>query len=294
MRCLVRTLSLPRTSQTLDERSSLLQQAISLWQEEDQLRYSWARFMGRWIVGTSYLLIGRPAGAASMIAGLDFKNCQWFDLRLLKLGLELEIALHLDSPDVTVRPLEDQLREVFEDARRMPFASPEGLAERLIHWHPLAAAYGALMPDPVYELHPVIPAVLQLGSKNRVYEQVIPPTYATELALRSLDFDLRLKTSFVQSDPGGGRYKKSMLLTKYGEVDFWRPAISAANLAYGLVKAGHIERARAVYNEFGIVPQSDAAYVMLPLAQRVDSCVKQLIDGALTPSTFSMTVTEST
>jgi hypothetical protein len=293
MRCLVRACSLPRTSQTLQERNNLLDQAISLWQEEDQLKYSWAKNMGRWIVGKSYMLKGRPLEVVTLLSGLNVDNRQWFDIRLLKLGLELEIALHLDYPDIAVKPLEGKLREVFVEARQVPFASPEGLAERLIHWHPLAAAYGALMPEPIYELHPITSAVLQLGSKNRVYEQIIPPTYATELALRSLDLDLRPQPSFVQSDPGGGRYKKSMLRVKYGEVDFWRPAISAANLVYGLVKAGHVERARAVYNEFGVAPKSDATYIMLPLIQHIDNCINQLIDGTLIPSTYSTAVTES-
>lgn len=292
MRCLVKVLGLPRTNQTLAERTDLLNEAINLWKEEEQLRHNWAKLMGRWIVGKAYLLLGRPLGAMSMLSGMDLQGCGWFDLRLLKVGLELEVALHLDCPDVALHSLEDELRTIFTQVRQIPFASAEGLAERLIHWHPVAAAYGALMPDPILELHPIVAAVLQVGSKNRVYGEVIPPTYATELALRSLDVDVRLKKGFVQSDPGGGRYKKSMLLNTYGEVDFWRPAISAARIVYGLVKAGHLERARAVYTEFGVTPKSDAGYIMMALVQDIEACIEKLLNGTLTPSSYAEVVGE--
>lgn len=292
LKCLVEYLSLPRSSHTLDQRTDLLCRAIDLWKEENELKDTWTRYMGRWVVGKAYSLLGRPRESDIVLAGLKVMDHQWFDLRLLRLGLNLELALNLAYPDIVLQPLEDQLRDIFVAARQTPFASPEGLAERLIHWCPVAAAYGAVMPDPIYELRPGVAAVLRVGNKNRIYDRLIPPTYAVELALRSMDFDHRLGASFVQSDPGGGRHKKAVLMTTYGEVNYWRPAISAASLVYGLVKAGHMGRARAVYSEFGVVPQSNATYVMLPLAQNIDSFVKQLIDGVLNPTTFSAVVTE--
>lgn len=287
MRCLIKAGALPRTNQNLRAREVLLRRAVDIWREDRNAKHAWASELGRWVVGFSQLWLGSPSQALGAIFNSQVKQTQWLDLRLLIAGLGLESSLHIVNPEASVEHYEDCLRRVFNEARSLNSASPEGLAERLMHWHPLAAAYLTLLPDPIIELQSATRAVLRVGASNNIYNLVLPPTYAAELVLRALDYDLRPSPKFVQADPGPSRHKRADMLVKHGEVNYWRPSVSAVSIIYGLIKAGHRDQAHAVYHEYGVAPYSNAEYAMLPLVEHLNTSVGKLLMGRLDIRQFS-------
>ena len=290
LRCLLRAVGLPRTNQNLKERELHLGEAINIWDEDKQYKQLWHKVLGRWVVGLAQLRLGKPLLALNALESIAIEDTQWLDLRLLVAGLRLEIALNLHRPELSTEPYEKDLLTVFRDARALALASEEGLCERLMFWHPLAAAYAALLPDAPVALQPASRAVLRVGVSNTVYELTLPPTYAAELALRSIDFDLRSQLRFVQADPGSSRYRRGDLLTRRGEISYWRPSLSAVSLIYGLVKAGRRDQANVLYHEYGVTPTSTAEYVMLPQLEHIGRSVSKLLSGSQSLEEFTTAV----
>ena len=287
MRCIVDAAALARTNQNSPKRYELLSNAVEIWRDYPYPKQEWSSIIGRWIIGLAHLWQGIPSLASTDVLDLSLENTQWFDLRVLVAGLRLEVALSFDFPNLSVeRPLAE-LQRVFDEARSHQLASPEGLAERLTHWHPLAAAFAALAPQPIPELKTATQAVMRLGMSNRVYDLDLPPTYAAELVLRAVNYDLRPGSKFIQAELGSSRWKKQRLFVQYGDVKYWRPSLSAVSLIYGLMKAGYRERAYAVYHEFGVAPYSTADYPMLPLVEYVRAQTSELLTGQIDVKTFS-------
>ncbi|MGL4612212.1 MAG: hypothetical protein ACRCYY_21455 [Trueperaceae bacterium] len=288
-KCLVQYRGLPRTSQTSQERIQLLQKATDIWQHEGGYKLEWGTTTGLWLAGTSYLWQRRTINALNTVNLVPdgIYKTQWFDLRVLLVGLKLELALTFQNSNIGITMVESELKTLFDEARALEFAYPKGLAERLRYWHPLAAAYGAVMPDGIEELQEATHAIIRMGN-NSVQNHNIPPTFAAELALRSLGFDDQ--STFVQADLGGNRLKRNLLSTKHGKNRYVLPAISATQIVYGLVKGGHLDRARATYIEYGIAPQSSAEYVMLPMLERVNGYTRQLLSSEISLSEFEATI----
>ena len=287
MRCLVAAAALPRTNQNADKRQTLLEQAVDIWRDEPYAQQAWPSNFGRWVSGIAYLWQGKPSLAIGALYDVQVDDTQWFDLRLLSAGLELEVSLHLNHPELSPeRPLK-RLHSLFQEAKALPLASPNGLAERLLHWHPLAAAFAALVSNPVVELQTATRAIMRVGATSSVYDLTLPPAFAAEQVLRALDYDLRPRVKFSQAALGSDRLKKARLLTKYGEVNYWRPCLSAVSLIYGLVKLGQVENAQAIFHEYGVAPFSSAEYAMLPLLEHVRATTTKLLLGQVNPTDFS-------
>ena len=287
MRCLIRAAAMPKTTQNMEKRNALLARAVDVRHEDRRSQMIWHSVLGQWVTGLAQLKLGKTSLAISATKNIDLTNRQWLDLRLLIAGLRLEVALHINHPEESVERPYEALVSVFEDARQLPLASPEGLADRLIHWHPLAAAYAAVAPNPIVELRTATRAVMRLGAANTVYDKSLPPAYAAELVLRALDYDLRPSPKFIQAELGSSRLKRNSLFTQYGDVSYWRPCLSAVSLIYGLVKAGHIATAQAVFHEFGVSPYSTAEYAMLSLVDHVRTTTSKLLAGQIDPKIFS-------
>jgi hypothetical protein len=111
-----------------------------------------------------------------------------------------------------------------------------------------------------------------------------------ELILRSLDLDRVPAYRFTQSDPGGGRARRNQLLSKYSEIDYWLPTISAIRLIYGLKKSGYSETAFKIANEYGILPHSNADYAMVPVLERIGELTQQLLLDKLSTRDFASQV----
>ena len=291
MRELLRAGALPRTNRALDSRNAHLKQAVEFWTSDIHHKNSWGKILGRWILGTANLWQGKASLALRNVEEVDVNRTEWLDLRTLLAGLKLELALNFHLPDLPITSCADELRAVFEEARMNPLASPQGLATHLIRWHPSAAIYCSLMPDNIAELQNSVEGLLKVGHRNEVYGIHLPPSLAAELVLRSLDFDLRPNVNFVQSDPGPSRNKAARLRIEYGEVDYWRPCTSAVKILYGLVKAGYLDTANAVYHEFGVSPRSSSGYPMLPLVEMVDAAVSDLLAQKTSPDVFARQLT---
>jgi hypothetical protein len=281
--------TLPATSQTKDKRDALLVKAIDVWRNNRFEELSWARILGQWVTGTANLWLGKTSSALVALNTIpsQIDSTQWLDLRILKTGLGIELALHLNNPELDLSRYLDDLRRLLCDVDKIKLASKKGLLERFIRWHPVAAAFAAVVPDGIVELQEATRAIMQVGYRNVVQGVYLPPAYMVELIFRSLDLDRVPAYRFTQADPGSGRVKRNQLMGKYGEVDYWLPTISVIRLIYGLKKSGYSETALKIANEYGILPHSNAEYVMVPVLERIGELTRQLLLDKISPLGFA-------
>lgn len=286
---LVKHLSLPISSQTRDQRETLLNEAIKVWKDNPHQEYLWLTAWGQWVTGIANLWLGKTSSSLTALnaISLNISQTQWLDLRLLKAGLGIELALHLNNPELNLNLFLDELQLVLADAERINMASKKGLLKRFMHWHPVAAAFVAIMPSGIVELQDATKAIMQVGYRNVVHGHSMPPAYMVELIFRSLDLDRIPAYRFTQSDPGSSRVKRNHLMIKYGDVDYWLPTISAIRLIYGLKKLNASETALKIANEYGILPHSNAEYAMLPVLERIGELTQQLLLDKLTTREFA-------
>jgi tetratricopeptide (TPR) repeat protein len=249
------------------ERERALRRILDLTRPDGSMREPWSRVMEAWARTLAFYWLGEHGRAAATIRDVQVPppgHEEYFDLRVLVSGLRLELALQLadvahDSP----RRCEDALRAVFKDASRLPHADPVGLAERLKRWHPLAAAYAAVMPAPIPVLADGVDMVLRLRGTSSAYGLPLPATYAVEIILRSLRLSAQ---HFVHAPLNKMQIaQRDALKAKRGGVSYWRPVIPGAHLAFGLLKSGegrpeYLQAAQGVAADFGIVPITKAAY----------------------------------
>ncbi|OWL94841.1 hypothetical protein CBQ26_14125 [Deinococcus indicus] len=291
MRALMMATATPREGKEADERAAYFAAALQICgqSDDDGLRiYQWQHAFVKWVSATAHLGRGEFSSAAGVLERLGDLPDELLDVRVLSLGAGLELALSWAAPeDFSVATFESKLRQVFAEADKRRYASAPGLAKLLQRWHPTAAAYLALMPDPIGACSFAVRHVMKVGQQNLVFDDVtLPPVYACDLVLRALDFDLRRDFSFIQSDPGGSRRKKKDLLQQVGEVTLWRQPISAVRIAYGLLSHRNDTyhfRARSILVTYGIRPTTTALYPMMGTLEEVERATRDLLEGNLTP-----------
>jgi hypothetical protein len=254
--------------------------------------------MDRWLRGLAHLWLGETGLAGMTIADARVEAREWLDIRLLLAGLRLELALHIADPGVvTVRQAEEELREVFADAASLPLASRSGLAKRLMRWHPLAAAYSAVMPNPLRELIEARDSILRQGRNIVAYGVVLPHAYAAECILRAFGFDSwrrsftmpRLNTAMLR--------QRDALKIYYGKVPYVRPVVCGAQLCLGLLKASegraaYMEAASNVEREFGLVSVPRSGYGKFPL-ERIQYALHGLFRGMTSPAEAVLRILEA-
>lgn len=301
MRALMMATATPREGKEAEERAAHFATALHICEQSDDdgLRiYQWQHVFAKWVRATAYLGRGEFSSAAGVLERLDALPDEMFDVRVLSLGAGLELALSWAAPeDFSVAKFESKLRKVFAEAEKIRYASAPGLAKLLQRWHPTAAAYLALMPDPITACAFAVRNVMKVGQQNLVFDDVtLPPVYACDLVLRALDFDLRRDFSFIQSDLGGSRRKKKDLLQQVGEVTLWRQPVSAVRIAYGLLShrndVYHF-RARSVLATYGIRPTTTALYPMIGTLEAVERATRDLLEGNLTPKGLTRKMLEA-
>lgn len=293
-RSLMRAYAVPREGKEADERARHFLQAIEHCREAEDYGtcwHGWHHLFAQWAMTTAHLGRGEFTAAAGVLEHAEQADPEWLDIRVLILGAALELSLSWHAPEgFSVARYEQRLREVFAEAARVRYASQMGLARLLQRWHPTAAAYLALVPQPVLACAAATQLVMKLGQHNLFDDLSIPPVYACDLMLRALDFDLRRDFAFVQSDPGASRAKKKGLLQLHGAVPVWRLPVSAIRLAYGMMRhqsPEYRDRAESVIQTYGVRPTTNALYPMIGVVDDIERCVRELLDGHLTAKGFA-------
>ncbi|WP_189070253.1 hypothetical protein [Deinococcus radiotolerans] len=280
----------PREGRDAEERAQHFAQVLEHARgagAERPVGITWYQGFAQWARATAHLGRGEYADAAVILEHTAALPHDYLDLRILLSGAALELALSWHAPEgFSLARHEQALRQTFQDAERLPYASPEGLATLLHRWHPTATAYLALVPQPVTACAFATKSILKVGQHNLLDDVILPPVYACDLVLRALDFDLRRDFIFVQGDAGGGRKKKKALMTCTGSVPVWRLPISAVKLAYGLMchhNATYHDQARTVLRTYGIRPATAALYPMIGTLDAIEQGMQDLLNGHLTP-----------
>jgi hypothetical protein len=283
----------PREGSAAAARAGHFANAITLCRTTEEIKDTFGQLFTQWATATAHMGRGEIADAVGIVEHMDVANPEWLSIRVLWLGAALELSLSWQAPEgCSTARYEHKLRDVFADATRLRFASPSGLARLLHRWHPVAAAYMALVPNPIQACAFATRSVMKVGQYNFACDDVsIPPVMACDLFIRALDLDLRRDFTFVQSDAGGQRFKKKLLFQKAGEVEVWRLPVSAVKLAYGMMrhqKADYHERASSVIETYGIRPITAALYPMIGVLDDVERYTKDLLAGYITTKGFAV------
>lgn len=293
-RSLMRAYGVPREGKEADERAYHFLQVIEECRKAEENGHpwhAWKHLFAQWAVATAHLGRGEFADAAGVLEHAEQPNPEALDVRVLILGAALELSLSWQAPEgFSVARYEHLLRKVFTDASRIRYASQAGLARLLHRWHPTAAAFLALAPNPVLACASATRSVMKVGQHNFVDDLSLPPVYACDLTLRALDFDLRRDFAFVQGDPGASRKKKKGLSQTCGIVPVWRLPVSAVKLAYGMMRHQNPEyrgRAESVIQTYGIRPMTNALYPMIGALDDIERYTRELLDGHLTAKGFA-------
>lgn len=291
---LMRGFALPRLNQHFEERTACFREAIEHAKKDEKIHDPLTEIYKPWIRCVAHCHLGEFGLAMGAIANVKHKFAEMLNFRLLIAGARLEIALQLvDVESESISKIEAEIKQVFEDATRTPYASPIGLAQLLQFWHPLAAAYCHLMPDAIDYLNDVSDSILKIRKKAVVYQKDVPPTYARELLVRSLGCDLREGDRFPQARLN----KKEMLqrekqFGQRGEAIYWRQVLTAPQIAYGLMKAfeqthdpRYMSRARQIVADYGISIESKTRYAQ-EVVRQIENNTTLLVTGDLTTQGF--------
>ncbi len=262
LRKLLAAKSQPRLNKTLTQRQQNLSDAVQIARSVKGFASDWYFLLNRWISASAILWQGKATLSAHSLSGLKKPAREWLELRLLLAGLRLEQALDLNLPGLAIEPAEQELLAVLTDAESIPMASPTGLADLLMFWHPLAAVYMAVAFPNLPQLSPALGGILRLGSKNSANGKTVSPALASELLLRSLNLDLVEGHPLPQVKLGAGdrgNFRESLLNTQRGSRRFYQAPISAVQIAYGLKKHGsdtvYSGVAWGVLNQYGLCPK---------------------------------------
>jgi hypothetical protein len=290
---LMRAYGTPREGSAAAVRAGHFANAITLCRTTEEVKNTFGQLFSQWATATAHIGRGEVADAVGIVEHMDVANPEWLSIRVLWLGAALELSLSWQAPiGVSTPRYEQKLRDVFADAARIRFASPSGLARLLHRWHPIAAAYMALVPNPIQACAFATRSVMKVGQYNFACDDVsVPPVMACDLLIRALDLDLRRDFTFVLSDAGGQRFKKKLLFQKTGEVEVWRLPVSAVKLAYGMMRhqgVDYHERASSVIGTYGIRPVTAALYPMVGVLDDVERYTKELLAGYITTKGFAV------
>jgi tetratricopeptide (TPR) repeat protein len=290
---LMRAYGTPREGSASALRAGHFSNAIALCRTTEEVKDTFGQLFSQWATATAHMGRGEFVDAVGIVEHMDVANPEWLSIRVLWLGAALELSLSWQAPEgCSTARYEQKLRDVFADATRLRFASPSGLARLLHRWHPVAAAYMALVPNPIQACAFATRSVMKVGQYNFACDDVsIPPVMACDLMIRALDLDLRRDFTFVQSDAGGQRFKKKLLFQKAGTVEVWRLPVSAVKLAYGMMRhqgVDYHERASSIIETYGIRPITAALYPMVGALDEIERCTKELLAGYITTKGFAV------
>ena len=264
--------SLPPVGKSATEQRRLYQQTLgTVPAQQDRLPGDEA--LAVWARARARLWLGEFGMAAQDLAAVPALEDEDLLIRAWVAALQLELAM---TPlAVLARPLpvaEADLRGVFELARQLHFADAHGLAQLVARWHPAAAAYASVMPEPIPEFAVARDAVLHCGVRSTWRGKVVPPALAASLTLRT--FGLHSPFSL-----GGNAYYQASRLST-GPAQRWGPIVppAALVLALGRGEAAHRAAAQRVLADFGGVPRLVSQH---PPTRELGTLLQQLAAGSL-------------
>jgi hypothetical protein len=292
LRRLLSVKALPRTNKNLIERSAQLNSAVQLCRSIGVFPGHWYYLLNRWVAATALKWQGKSILSLHSLTGIKEPAEEWLELRVLLNGLRLEQALDLNLPSLAIEPIEQALLQVFESARTVPMASPEGLADLLIFWHPLAAAYMAVAFPNLPNLSPALENIMRLGGKNSIFGRAASPALASELVLRALNLDLVEGKPLAHVKLGAGErggFRENLLATARGNNTYYEMPIAAIQIAYGLKKHAGNEIysgvAWGVLNQYGLCPMGSGNELQEPMVA-LESLVARLIENRISLQDF--------
>lgn len=285
---LISAISLPRDSKSSGEQTLHYTRVIELAEFNKRVETDWGQAHRVYCSAYAYYHQGHYVLALNHLNSISVSDTEWYFIRARLAALKLELALmpRLNANPEHLFDAHVELHKVFDTLNKASF-SIEALVQQLVHWHPLAAAFMALHPKPIIHLKSAINAVLRVGKQNSIYNNSLRPVLASEFVLRALHFDLRKNIVFNQASGPQIAEQRRALMTQYHDVEFARSYISAINIIYGLMQMRHEGTARQISEIFGIVPEVNASYKMLPLLDEVERVTKDLLDGVLTSEEFA-------
>ena len=294
---LIQVGALPNTSTFQAARAEYFKQTVEICRPGAIIRDDWSGTIGAWASSIAYLGLGEFSLAGHALRGLRFDHFkEYLDIRLWLAAARLELSLQLNDPLIqTPKQSETELRSIFEDAASLPYASRRGLAQRVKRWHPIVAAYCAVMPNPIPEFQDATEMILRIGNPSTVYGLPMPPVYTCELVLRGLRVAERM---FTQAPLNKHQIsQRDQLMGDYGGMPYWRPVVSAAHIAFGLIKVGngapeYIKTARALVADFGVIPKTKADYAQ-GYIELLENLMRKLLEEVIDPAEFADTLLNS-
>jgi tetratricopeptide (TPR) repeat protein len=250
-----------------------------------------------WIRGLCHHWLGQHQLAAQHLGRVRFSTEEMLDLRLMLAALKLEVCLSpSELPSEPIIETVNEIRAVFALAEQLSFASSNGLARRMQRWHPTAAAFCAVLPEPVEALLEARAGILDLRAANGVQDQAhgvsLPPQVVLEVILNAWGLQsktLGLRLPNLSEDQA---FRRNKLKSRTGNAVHWRTPVSASVLAFGMVQVFEATKdeayrfaAMAISLEFGVVPDGKTVLAKRELEQLRDH-LQGLIEGRITTRGF--------
>ncbi|WP_155298205.1 hypothetical protein [Deinococcus kurensis] len=243
----------PPVGKTLTQREEQLRQVLTLSEHAlTRDTYPTDLLFGYWLRARTRLLLGEYGMAVQELATVFEPLPEELFNRALLTALDLELAMTpLTALRVPLAEAERRFRQVFEDARTTRYANPESLARLVQRWHPQAAAYAALMPNPVRECLPALDLLVRVDQRATWRGQALPPALVPHLTR----LNLHVPTVGVTLS-GNAAYQVARLSRPVGEASVWGPVLPLLPVVVALSRGGeaHREAARRAWRDFGMLP----------------------------------------
>ncbi|NTY02037.1 hypothetical protein [Deinococcus sp. JMULE3] len=249
------------------------------------------RSFAAWVLSAAHLNSQNYGLARQSLSGLPPLHSEQLLTRALLAAARLELALEPGFYEVeTVMRSEQDLRSIFGTAEQLTHASPAGLAKAVQRWHPVAAAYLAVMPDPIPALHSAAQSIIQIRSACTAHNLILPPLYIAETVLNVFGYDVNAELNAAM------RRQRNALQGQIGAARTWLRIVPAAQLTYGLLKAaegqGSVEHRAAAERtaaSYGLVPALRSEFAELELAQ-LSQALQSWLEGRSNHASFMSTL----
>lgn len=219
----------------------------------------------RWMRGRTRLRLQEYGLAAQELSQLPRRQSEELINRLLINSLILEIGMSPANLSLaTLRGAENDLYEVFETARKLPYGEPQSLARIMFRWHPHAAAFCALSPTPIPELESIVENLLKTDKRTTWQGQAVPSGIVTYLTRRALHVSAR-------PPKAGGNLNAQLkrLHDDHHDLNIFGPLLSPLAVAVGLFRAGYYPKASNVVQEFGVESQVADDVLLEEIAKQI-------------------------
>ncbi|MBZ9750126.1 hypothetical protein K7W42_04530 [Deinococcus sp. HMF7604] len=245
------------------------------------------RCFAMWLLSTAHLNTQNYGLARQSLSGLPSLHAEQLLTRTLLAAARLELALQPGFYEVeTIVRTEQDLRSIFSAAERLTYASPERLASAVQRWHPVAATYLAVMPDPIPAFHASAQAIIQIRSACSAYSLTLPPLYVAETVLNVFGYDVNAELNAAM------RRQRNALQGSAGEARMWLRIVPAAQLTYGLLKAAeehgsaeHRAAAERTAASYGLLPSLRSEFAEFEL-DRLTQAFHRWLRGQTTHTGF--------